>query len=89
MPGAVSGEIQATRVALVGEIATTRKELLAAVTGQAEDAQAKVDRALKMLDNRTDDVLARVDTLLATTSTVRGRRQRSTLDRERHAGGGA
>ena len=69
-PGAVSGEIQATRVALVGEIATTRKELLAAVNGQAGNAQAKVDRALTMLDHRTDDVLARVDTLLATTGTA-------------------
>jgi hypothetical protein len=70
LPGAVSGQIQTTRVALVGEIAATRKELLAAVNGQAGDAQAKVDRALTMLDLRTSDVLARVDTLLATTGTA-------------------
>ena len=70
LPWAVSGQIQTTRVALVGEIAATRKELLAAVNGQAGDAQAKVDRALTMLDRRTSDVLARVDTLLATTGTA-------------------
>ena len=70
MPGGVSAEIQTTRAALVGEIAATRKELLAAVNGQAGDAQAKVDRALTMLDRRTSDVLARVDTLLATTGTA-------------------
>jgi len=70
LPWAVSGQIQTTRVALVGEIAVTRKELLAAVNGQAGDAQAKVDRALTMLDRRTGDVLARVDTLLATTGTA-------------------
>jgi hypothetical protein len=70
LPGAVSGQIQTTRVALVGEIAATRKELLAAVNGQAGDAQAKADRALTMLDRRTSDLLARVDTLLATTGTA-------------------
>ena len=70
LPWAVSGQIQTTRVALVGEIAVTRKELLAAVNGQAGDAQAKVDRALTILDRRTGDVLARVDTALATTGTA-------------------
>ena len=70
LPGAVSAEIQTTRAALVGEIAATRKELLAAANGQAGEAQAKVDRALTILDRRTGDVLARVDTALATTGTA-------------------
>ncbi|HZT29486.1 MAG TPA: hypothetical protein VFA33_06365 [Bryobacteraceae bacterium] len=70
LPGAVSTEVQTTRAALVGEIAATRRELLAAVNSQAGDAQAKVDRALMILDRRSGDVLARVDTLLATTNTV-------------------
>ena len=70
LPGAVSAEIQTTRAALVGEIAATRKELLAAANGQAGEAQAKVDRALTILERRTGDVLARVDSLLATTGTA-------------------
>jgi len=70
LPGGVSAEIQTTRAALVGEIAATRKELLAAANGQAGEAQAKVDRALTILERRTGDVLARVDTALATTGTA-------------------
>ena len=67
LPGAVSAEVRTTRAALVGEIAATSRELLAAVNSQAGDAQAKVDRALMILDRRSGDALARVDTLLATT----------------------
>ena len=70
LPGGVSAEIQTTRAALVGEIAATRKELLAAANGQAGEAQAKVDRALTILERRTGDVLARLDTALATTGTA-------------------
>src|SRR5579885_3457532 len=46
------------------------RALPGAVNSQAGDAQAKVDRALMILDRRSGDVLARVDTLLATTNTV-------------------
>lgn len=70
LPLAVSAEVRTTRAALVGQIAATRQELLAAVRSQAGDAQAKVDRALTILDRRTGDVLARVDTLLASTGTA-------------------
>ena len=70
LPGAVSAEVQTTRAALVSEIAATRRELLAAVNSQAGDAQAKVDRALTILDRRTGDALARVDTLFVTTGTA-------------------
>jgi uncharacterized protein YoxC len=67
LPGAISGELAATRAALVREIADTREELRATVNGQAGDAQAKADRALTILDRRSGDALARVDALLATT----------------------
>jgi hypothetical protein len=70
LPGAVSAEARTTRAALMGEIAATRRDLLAGVNSQAGDAQAKMDRALTILDRRTGDALARVDTLLATTGTA-------------------
>ncbi|HZT29234.1 MAG TPA: hypothetical protein VFA33_05090 [Bryobacteraceae bacterium] len=70
LPGAITAEGQATRVALLGEIAVTRHELLATVNSQAGDAQAKVDRALSILDRRVGDALARVDAAITTTNTA-------------------
>ena len=72
LPVAVSGELAATRVALVTELRCTRTELLAAANAQADAAQEKVDRALSILDRRTGDALARVDAAIAVTNTAVG-----------------
>jgi len=72
LPLAVSGELAATRAALVTELRCARGELLAAATSQAGAAQEKVDRALSILDRRTGDVLARVDAAIAVTNTAVG-----------------
>jgi hypothetical protein len=72
LPLAVSGELAATRSALVTEFRSARGELLAAANSQAGAAQEKVDRALSILDRRTGDALARVDAAIAVTNTAVG-----------------
>jgi hypothetical protein len=69
---AVSGELAATRAALVTEFRCTRTELLAAANSQAGAAYEKVDRALSILDRRTGGALARVDAAITVTNTAVG-----------------
>ena len=72
LPVAVSGELAATRAALVTELRCTRTELLGAANAQAGATQQKVDRALSILDRRTGDALARVDAAITVTNTAVG-----------------
>jgi hypothetical protein len=70
LPLAACRELQTTRAALVDEIAATRRELLTVVTSQSVDTQAKVDRALSILDRRSEDAVARVDAAITTANSA-------------------
>jgi hypothetical protein len=70
LPGAVSAELRAARTDLVTELRSAHTKLLAAVNSQAVAGQAKVDRALSILDRRAGDALTRVDAAITTTNTA-------------------
>ena len=80
LPGAVSVQLAAARVALVGEVEATRKDLTSQIEGARKDVLGRSERQVAALrgdlrgearefrgtaDRRIGDTLARVDTALS------------------------